>query len=238
MGSSSVLKAVGGLGEPGTASHTHRRARQPLQTSEATVTLQSPLASLSSFSFVTSGALRALEIRQTDTGWVGSGGAGQEPSAGLIQAKESRNHSTRCPPSLPLRDPAQDAQVLTGIPRAPAGPAGPMGPCAPCEETMGAVSEPGQARDGPPLYLPLGWAPRLLFPRYSQLLLGLPVCQLGQRGQESRGAQGLREHPGAQSHHDHPVRREVSGSKKNGSEEERKKDPSRVTQDSDPNLLP
>lgn len=43
-----------------TCSDTHRRARQTLQSSEASVTLQSPLASLSSFSFVTSGALRAL----------------------------------------------------------------------------------------------------------------------------------------------------------------------------------
>lgn len=43
-----------------TCSDTHRRARQTLQSSETSVSLQSPLARLSSFSFVTSGALRAL----------------------------------------------------------------------------------------------------------------------------------------------------------------------------------
>lgn len=40
------------------------------------MSLQSPLASLSSFSFVASGALRALGTRQTNTGWVRSGWAG------------------------------------------------------------------------------------------------------------------------------------------------------------------
>lgn len=79
---------------------------------------------------------------------------------------------------------------------------------------------------------------RLLLPRYLQLLLGLPACQLGQPGQESQGAQGLQERPGGQSHHDHPVRREVSDSEKNAPEEARKEGLSRVTQDSDPKLLP
>ena len=43
-----------------TFSDTHRGARQTLKSSEASVSLQSPLARLSRFSFVTSGALRAL----------------------------------------------------------------------------------------------------------------------------------------------------------------------------------
>lgn len=68
MGNSGGLCAVGGLGEPSSGSNTHRRAGKTLQTSEATVSLQSPLASLSSLSFVTSGALRALGIRQTRVG--------------------------------------------------------------------------------------------------------------------------------------------------------------------------
>lgn len=72
---------MGGLGETSADSSTHRGAGQTLQTSEATVSLQSPLASLSSFSFVTSGALRALGTRHTGTGWVSSGQS-KEPSAG------------------------------------------------------------------------------------------------------------------------------------------------------------
>lgn len=51
--------------------------------------------------------------------------------------------------------------------------------------------------------------------RYSQLLLGLPACQLGRRDQESQGAQGLQGHPQHQSLHGHPVRREVPGSGRN-----------------------
>lgn len=62
----------------------------------------------------------------------------------------------------------------------------------------------------------------LLSHRYSQLLLGLPACQWGRRGQESQGAQGLQERPQHQSHHDHPVRKEVSGSEKNVPEETRR----------------
>lgn len=72
LGSSSGPCGAGGPGEPSTDSSTHRGAGQTLQTGEATVSLQSPLASLSSFSFVTSGALRALGTRHTDTGWVSS----------------------------------------------------------------------------------------------------------------------------------------------------------------------
>lgn len=40
---------------------------------------------------------------------------------------------------------------------------------------------------------------------YSQTLLGLLVCQLGQQGQESLGAQELQEHPVHLSHHDRPI---------------------------------
>ena len=122
----------GGPGEPSTDSSTHRGAGQTLQTSEATVSLQSPLASLSSFSFVTSGALRALGTRHTDTGWVSSA----QSKSPLPASPEPRSpRSLRTPPPTPepaRQDPAQGTQILTGIPRAPAGPAGPMGPCAPC----------------------------------------------------------------------------------------------------------
>ena len=59
---------MGGTWETCTDSNTHRRAGQTLQTSEATVSLQAPLASLSSFSFVTSGTLRTLGMRQTQVG--------------------------------------------------------------------------------------------------------------------------------------------------------------------------
>lgn len=90
---------MGRHGEPSTDSNTHRRAGQTLQTSEATVSLQSPLASLSSFSFVTSGTLRALGRRQTDTGWVRSG---QELPAGLNQAKEIQDPWSLLPSKLPL----------------------------------------------------------------------------------------------------------------------------------------
>lgn len=215
MGNSSGLRAVGGLGEPSTGSSTHRRAGKALQAREATVSLQSPLASLSSLSFVTSGALRALGTRQTDTGWVRSGWP-------------CLNHESRIPGHLlPAPRPLQPApvrdsfvQMLTGIPRAPAGPAGPMGPCAPCEER--GEQRQSQAGTGPASSasaIGLGWAPW-----YSPLLLGLPACQLGRRGQESQGAQGLQEHPGDRSHHDRPARREGSGSEKNVPKEARKED--------------
>lgn len=97
-----------------TCSDTHRRARQTLKSSEASVSLQSPLARLSRFSFVTSRALRALCTRKT---WIQS-------SLGSCVS-----HLV----SLLCRDSVQDAPILTGIPRAPAGPEGPIGPCAPCE---------------------------------------------------------------------------------------------------------
>lgn len=67
LGSSSGPCRVGGPGEPSADNSTHRGAGQTLQTGEATVSLQSPLASLSSFSLVTSGALRALGTRHADT---------------------------------------------------------------------------------------------------------------------------------------------------------------------------
>lgn len=86
-----------------TDSNTHRRARQTLQTGEATMSLQSPLASLSSFSFVTSGALRALGTRPTDTGWVRLSQAGAlcrpHPSQG-VQGLQG----PCCLPSLPLSE--------------------------------------------------------------------------------------------------------------------------------------
>lgn len=82
MGNSSGLCEVGRLGEPSAACGTHRGAGQTLQTSEATVSLQSPLASLSRFSFVTSGALRALGTRHRDTGLV------RPASASLPRAEE------------------------------------------------------------------------------------------------------------------------------------------------------
>lgn len=125
------------LGNRAAACSTHRGAGQTLQTSEATVSFQSPLASLSRFSFVTSGALRALGTRHKDTGLVSSGQP--HPSQGAP--------GPCCPLNLPVGDPAQDAQILTGIPRAPAGPEGPMGPCAPCGESGGSVrAQSGQGR--------------------------------------------------------------------------------------------
>lgn len=99
-----------------TDSNTHRRARQTLQTGEATMSLQSPLASLSSFSFVTSGALRALGTRPTDTGWVRLSQAGAlcqpHPSQG-VQGLQGP-----CCPSQPasVRDPAQDAKYSLRFP--------------------------------------------------------------------------------------------------------------------------
>ena len=131
LGNSRGPCGEGGPGEPSTGSSTHRGAGQTLQTSEATVSLQSPLASLSSFSFVTSGALRALGTRHTDTGWVSSAQS-KSPQPASPEPRSPR--SLRAPPHPePARqDPAQGTQILTGIPRAPAGPAGPMGPCAPC----------------------------------------------------------------------------------------------------------
>lgn len=121
------------------------------------MTLQSPLASLSSFSFVTSGALRALDTRQTDRHRLGEVGLGKSPLLTSTQPW-GPGPTGPLPPSQPasVRDTAQAAPILTGIPRAPAGPAGPMGPCAPCEERGGSVSGRGQDRDGPPPYCP--WA--------------------------------------------------------------------------------
>lgn len=155
---------MGGTGEPRIDSNTHRRAGQSLQTSEATVSLQSPLASLSSFSFVTSGTLRALGTREMQ---VGSGWPEQEHFAGFPSAKESQEpQGPHRPPDLPptLEKPTEDKQILTGIPRAPAGPAGPMGPCAPCEGESGngVGAEPGQG--WPSSASAPGWAPRLLLP--------------------------------------------------------------------------
>lgn len=88
---------------PSIDSNTHRRAGQTLQTGEATMSLQSPLASLSSFSFVTSGALRALGTRSTDTDWVRLSRTGALcwpcPSQGI-----QRPQGPCCPPSLPLSE--------------------------------------------------------------------------------------------------------------------------------------
>lgn len=219
-------------------SNTHRRARQTLQTSEASVTLQSPLASLSSFSFVTSGALRALEIRQTDVGWVGLGWAKglrwPHPSQGVQHPQ-----GPCCPPSLPLSETqGRTLKYALQFPGLQPVLRVPWGLVHPVRRKWEQCQS--QARTGRALLFtcPRAGAPRLVSPRYSQLLLDLPACQLGLRGQESQGVQGLQEHPGAQSHHDHPVRREVSGSEKNGSEEARKEGPSRVTPDSDSHPLP
>lgn len=65
------------------------------------MSLQPPLASLSSFSFVTSGTLRALGTRQTDTGWVRLGWAGALCWPHLSQGVQDPP-GTHCPPSLPL----------------------------------------------------------------------------------------------------------------------------------------
>lgn len=99
MGNSSGLCEVGRLGEPSAACGTHRGAGQTLQTSEATVSLQSPLASLSRFSFVTSGALRALGTRHRDTGLVSSG----QP---LPASPEPRSPRSLLPPGPACRGPS------------------------------------------------------------------------------------------------------------------------------------
>ena len=255
LGNSSGPCGLGGPGEPSTDNSTHRGAGQTLQTGEATVSLQSPLASLSSFSLVTSGALRALGTRHTDT--VGSA---QPRARALCRLHLSQGAPGPCatpppPPATepPRQDPARDTQALTGIPRAPAGPAGPMGPCAPCGEsgdnvrqqprqgwptsasahglgTEAAAPQPrprvvprawGRAGEGgrwggapcPPSHPPVPWP--FTDARYSQLLLGLPACQLGRRDQESQGARELQGHPQHRSPHGHPVRREVPGSERN-----------------------
>ena len=150
LGNSSGPCGLGGPGEPSTDNSTHRGAGQTLQTGEATVSLQSPLASLSSFSLVTSGALRALGTRHTDT--VGSA---QPRARALCRLHLSQGAPGPCatpppPPATepPRQDPARDTQALTGIPRAPAGPAGPMGPCAPCGESGDNVRQ--QPRQGWP----------------------------------------------------------------------------------------
>lgn len=61
----------------------------------------------------------------------------------------------------------------------------------------------GESKHGKP---PTTWSPSSS-PNsgYSQPLLCLLVCQLGQQGQESLGAQELQGHPVLQSHHDHPA---------------------------------
>ena len=65
----------------------------------------------------------------------------------------------------------------------------------------------------PPSHPPAPWP--FTDARYSQLLLGLPACQLGRRDQESQGARELQGHPQRRSPHGHPVRREVPGSERN-----------------------
>lgn len=54
---------------------------------------------------------------------------------------------------------------------------------------------------------------------YSQTLLCLLVCQLGQQGQENLGARELQERPVHRSLRDHPVGAMLSGSAKKISEE-------------------
>ena len=166
LGSSSGPCGAGGPGEPSTDSSTHRGAGQTLQTGEATVSLQSPLASLSSFSFVTSGALRALGTRHTDTGWVSSAHS-KSPLLASPETRSPRSLWAPLPTEPAHQDPAQGTQILTGIPRAPAGPAGPMGPCAPCGGSGGGqcqrAVEAGMAHCCVPMaQRPMGWAPRQL----------------------------------------------------------------------------
>lgn len=126
---------------------------------------------------------------------------------------------------LLCKDSVPDAPILTGIPRAPAGPEGPIGPCAPCEGRVRTTS--GKDQDMKALHTCLG-AQRPPEPGttsrcstrgkasmkhplpplnsvYSQTLLCLLVCQLGQQGQENLGAQELQEHPVHQSLRGHPV---------------------------------
>lgn len=123
----------------------------------------------------------------------------------------------------------QDVPILTAIPRAPAGPEGPIGPCAPCERASenevseheatpphlprgpedpdpGATSRCSKQEKAITEHTPTTWS-LSSSPNsgYSQPLLYLLVCQLGQQGQESLGAQELQGHPMAQSHHDHPI---------------------------------
>ena len=99
LGNSGGLCEVGRLGEPSAASGTHGGAGQTLQTSEATVSLQSPLASLSRFSFVTSGALRTLGTRHRDTGLLSSG----QP---LPASPEPRSPRSLLPPEPACRGPS------------------------------------------------------------------------------------------------------------------------------------
>lgn len=163
LGNSSGPCGVGGPGEPSTDNSTHRGAGQTLQTGEATVSLQSPLASLSSFSLVTSGALRALGTRHTDT--VGSA---QPRARTLCRLHLSQGAPGPCatpplppPPSLPIRTQHGALRYslafhgLQQVLRVPWDLVRPVG-------RVGATSESSRGKDGPLPRLPVAWAPRQL----------------------------------------------------------------------------
>lgn len=199
LGSSSGPCGAGGPGEPSTDSSTHRGAGQTLQTGEATVSLQSPLASLSSFSFVTSGALRALGTRHTDTGWVSSAHS-KSPLLASPETRSPRSLWAPLPTEPAHQDPAQGTQILTGIPRAPAGPAGPMGPCAPCGGSGGGNVREQLRQEWPTAVCPWPngpWAGH----RGSCFTTQTQGCSQGLGQGRAGGGEALPAHPATLLHH-------------------------------------
>lgn len=199
LGNSSGPCRVGGPGEPSTDNSTHRGAGQTLQTGEATVSLQSPLASLSSFSLVTSGALRALGTRHTDTGWVSSAQSKSPlPASPAPRSPRSLRDPPLCPlpPSLPVRTQHRALRYSLAFPglqqvlRVPWDLVRPVG-------RVGATSESSQGKDGPLPRLPMAWAPRqLLHSPDPGLSLG-PGAGQGRVG----GGEELPAHPATLLHH-------------------------------------
>lgn len=170
------------MGAPGSQAQTatHRGARQTLQTSEAAVSFQSPLTSLSSFPFVTSGALRALGMRQTQfgAGWAGVGalcwpqGSQRVPgSAGPLS-----------PPKPAAGHPPRTLRYSLQFPGLQLVLRDPWGLVHPMRQRTGAVSE--QSQGWPSSASAPGWPRRLLLPQPGKPALGTPP------GPEEEGRSG------------------------------------------------